>query len=169
LNRAGARATYAIYHGGHDWDVWYPRLNQMLILASHDFSKPLPAPRSTTRRRGRAVALGARRWGPRNPDRAVVRRRHTRGDVDRGPRPLPSRLERVFAPLTRRPAESLGSGSDQLVLIGALLLALLSAAAINVGFLLQHRALAGQADGARALLAMLSNRTWLAGQAVGWV
>src|SRR5205085_11020070 len=62
-----------------------------------------------------------------------------------------------------------GSGSDQLLLIGALLLALLSAAAINVGFLLQHRALAGQADGARALLAMLSNRTWLAGQAVGWV
>ncbi|HET7047482.1 MAG TPA: alpha/beta hydrolase-fold protein [Solirubrobacteraceae bacterium] len=169
LNRAGARATYAVYPGGHDWDVWYPRLNQMLILASRDFSKPLPAPRSTTRRRSRAVALGARRRGRRNADRAVVRRRHTRGAVDRGPRPLPSRLERAFAPLTRRPAESLGSGSDQLLLIGALLLALLSAAAINVGFLLQHRALAGQADGARALIGMLSNRTWLAGQAVGWV
>jgi hypothetical protein len=56
------------------------------------------------------------------------------------------------------------------VLIGALLLALVSAAAINIGFLLQHRALAGQTEGgSRALLAMLSNRTWLAGQAVGWL
>jgi enterochelin esterase-like enzyme len=170
LNRAGAQATYAIYPGGHDWDVWYPRLNQMLILASHDFSKPFPAPRSTTRRRGRAVALGAHQRGPRNPDRAVVRRRHTRVAVDRGPRPLPTRPARAFAPVTRRPVQTLRSGSDQLALIGALLLALVSAAAINVGFLLQHRALAGQADGgSRALLAMLSNRTWLAGQAVGWV
>jgi hypothetical protein len=57
-----------------------------------------------------------------------------------------------------------------MALAGALLLSLLSAAAINIGFLLQHRALAGQADGSsRALIAMLSNRTWLAGQAVGWV
>jgi hypothetical protein len=44
-----------------------------------------------------------------------------------------------------------------------------AAAAINIGFLLQHRALTGQAGGgSRALIAMLSNRTWLAGQAVGW-
>ena len=49
LNAAGAQATYAIYPGGHDWEVWYPRLNQMLILASHDFATPLPAPRSDSR------------------------------------------------------------------------------------------------------------------------
>ncbi|MGZ4287930.1 MAG: alpha/beta hydrolase-fold protein [Solirubrobacteraceae bacterium] len=170
LNRAGAQATYAIYPGGHDWDVWYPRLNQMLILASHDFSTPLPAPRTRNRRRARAVALGARRRGPRHRSRAVVRRRHTRVAADRGPRPVPSRPEHAFAPLTRRPAETLRAPSDKLALTGALLLALVSAAAINLGFLLQHRALAGQADGgSRALLAMLSNRTWLAGQAVGWV
>src|SRR5262249_59445584 len=52
----------------------------------------------------------------------------------------------------------------------ALLLALVSAAAINIGFLLQHRALARQAEGgSQALIAMFSNRLWLAGQAVGWM
>jgi enterochelin esterase-like enzyme len=52
LTGAGAPTTYAIYAGGHDWEVWYPRLNQMLILASHDFAMPLvPAHRSHHRRR----------------------------------------------------------------------------------------------------------------------
>ncbi|HEV7174858.1 MAG TPA: alpha/beta hydrolase-fold protein, partial [Solirubrobacteraceae bacterium] len=141
LNQAGAHATYAVYPGGHAWDVWYPRLNQMLILASNDFSKPLRASRSTTRRRGRAVVLGAHRRGQRKPSRAVVRRRHARGAVDRGRRRVPAQTLRAFAPLTRRPAQALRGPPDRLVLIGALLLALVSAAAINVGFLLQHRAL----------------------------
>src|SRR5262245_36842340 len=145
LNSAGAHATYAIYPGGHDWDVWYPRLNQMLMLASHDFSTPLPTPRSKPRHRARRAAVPA--WRRRGHDA----------------RP------RVFAPLTPRPEQSLGSSPDRLALTGALLLALVSSAAINIGFLLQHRALAGQAEGGpRALLAMFSNRTWLAGQAVGW-
>ena len=169
LDQAGADATYAIYPGGHAWDVWYPRLYQMLILASNDFSKPLPAPRSTTRRRGRAVVLGAHRRGPRKPSRAVVRRRHARGAVDRGRRPVPAQTLRAFAPLTRRPAQALRGPPDRLVLIGALLLALVSAAAINVGFLLQHRALTRPGGGSRPLIAMLSDRTWLVGQAVGWV
>jgi len=170
LNQAGAHATYAIYPGGHDWDVWYPRLNQMLILASHDFSKPLTAPRGTTRRRGRAVVLGAHRRGPPKRSRAVVRRRHARVVADRGPRPIPIRSQRAFAPLTRRPPETLRGPPNRLALVGALLLALVSAAAINIGFLLQHRALTGQGgEGSRPLVAMLSNPTWLAGQAVGWV
>jgi enterochelin esterase-like enzyme len=141
LNAAGARATYAVYAGGHDWDVWYPRLNSMLILASHDFSTSLRAPGNKPRTRRAATAAA--------PSRPAMR---------------------ALAPLTRRPAESLGSRRDRLALIGALLLALVSAAAINIGFLLQHRALTGQQDGgSRALIAMLSDRTWLAGQAVGWV
>ena len=31
---------YAFYPGGHDWSVWYPRLNQMLDLASQDVAHP---------------------------------------------------------------------------------------------------------------------------------
>jgi hypothetical protein len=55
-------------------------------------------------------------------------------------------------------------------LVAALLLAAFSAAAINLGFLLQHRGLGGQkVNGATAMLSMLRNRTWVAGQVVGWV
>jgi hypothetical protein len=55
-------------------------------------------------------------------------------------------------------------------LIGALLLALVSAAAINLGFMLQHRGLAALPTGARtSLTAALRSRWWLAGQALGWV
>lgn len=142
LNAAGVHATYAVYPGGHDWDVWYPRLNSMLILASRDFSTPLPAPRREPRHRNRRAAVVAAPSQPATP---------------------------AFAALTPRPAESLGSRPDRLALTGALLLALVSAAAINVGFLLQHRALTGQPNGgSRALIAMLSNPTWLGGQAIGW-
>ncbi len=38
LRARGASVRYAIYRGGHDWQVWYPRLNQMLTIASQDFS-----------------------------------------------------------------------------------------------------------------------------------
>jgi hypothetical protein len=56
--------------------------------------------------------------------------------------------------------------------IGGLLLALVSAALINLGFLLQHR---GLGDGASAggtlerLRRSLRNRVWLVGQALGWL
>lgn len=57
-------------------------------------------------------------------------------------------------------------------MIGGLLLALVSAALINLGFLLQHRGLshvhaAGAAGG--RLRRSLSDPTWLSGQAVGWL
>jgi enterochelin esterase-like enzyme len=158
LNAAGAHATYAIYPGGHDWDVWYPRLNQMLILASHDFSTPLPEPRIEPRRGTRVKA----RRVTKRAHHSVSRARHPRHHALASP-PL-----RAFAPLAPRPAETLASPPNRPALIAALLLALVSAAAINIGFLLQHRAL--QADGgSRRLIAMLSDPTWLAGQAVGWV
>ncbi len=79
LNRAGAAVTYAIYSGGHDWGVWYPRLNQMLILASHDVTHPL-RPRKSKPNEARgigavAVSAGLRRRGAR---RAVALRRSHR-------------------------------------------------------------------------------------------
>ena len=40
LAAAGADVTWALYHGGHDWQLWHARLNQMLILASRDTSVP---------------------------------------------------------------------------------------------------------------------------------
>jgi enterochelin esterase-like enzyme len=46
LAAAGASVTYALYHGGHDWQLWHAHLDQMLILASRDTSEPLPPPRA---------------------------------------------------------------------------------------------------------------------------
>jgi len=57
--------------------------------------------------------------------------------------------------------------------IAGLLLALGSAALINLGFLFQHRGLRGLArdasGGAPVLRSALRNRSWLAGQAIGWI
>jgi hypothetical protein len=56
--------------------------------------------------------------------------------------------------------------------IGGLLLALFSAALINLGFLLQHRGLARDrraATGAGRLRRALTDPTWLSGQALGWL
>lgn len=57
-------------------------------------------------------------------------------------------------------------------MIWGLLLALASAALINVGFLLQHRGLRGDsppgAVGVAQLRRALRNRAWLCGQALGW-
>ena len=41
LAAAGATVSYALYPGGHDWQLWHAHLNQMLILASRDTSAPL--------------------------------------------------------------------------------------------------------------------------------
>ncbi len=40
LKAEGAYAQYAIYPGGHSWQLWRPRINQMLIMADHDFAHP---------------------------------------------------------------------------------------------------------------------------------
>ena len=64
------------------------------------------------------------------------------------------------------------TGSSDLALVSGLVLALVSAAAINVGFLLQHRALGridAAADGTLKLVRAAVRRPgWLAGQAIGW-
>jgi enterochelin esterase-like enzyme len=41
LAAAGARVTYALWDGGHDWQLWHAHLDQMLMLASHDTLMPL--------------------------------------------------------------------------------------------------------------------------------
>jgi enterochelin esterase-like enzyme len=46
LRAEGADAQYAIYPGGHSWDLWSPRVDQMLILAGYDFEHPLATPRT---------------------------------------------------------------------------------------------------------------------------
>jgi enterochelin esterase-like enzyme len=51
LAAAGAHVTYALYHGGHDWQLWHAHLNQMLQLASRETLKP------PTRSRGSARSL----------------------------------------------------------------------------------------------------------------
>ena len=85
LRRAGATVRYAIDRGGHDWQVWYPRLNQMLVLASRDVTRPWraspprPSPRrgSFDRRGPRRRRFGASRRRPVDARRrdAPVRRR----------------------------------------------------------------------------------------------
>jgi drug/metabolite transporter (DMT)-like permease len=56
-------------------------------------------------------------------------------------------------------------------MVGGLLLALISAALINIGFLLQHRGLSrGSAGDAMARLRQaVRDRSWLGGQALGWI
>jgi Magnesium transporter NIPA len=56
-------------------------------------------------------------------------------------------------------------------MIGGLMLALCSAALINIGFLLQHRGLRRSSGNGllRQLRRALRDRVWLSGQAIGWI
>ena len=49
LAARGVTVSYALYHGGHDWQLWHAHLDQMLKLASRDFSEPLEAVRGPAR------------------------------------------------------------------------------------------------------------------------
>lgn len=51
LAARGAKVSYALYRGGHDWQLWRAHVDQMLILASHDASLAL------THGNGRASTL----------------------------------------------------------------------------------------------------------------
>ena len=158
LRAAGAEVTDAIYPGGHDWSVWYPRLNPMLILASHDIGLPLSPPRAA----GRAVAMPVLHRAPRGRQATP------------GPSTVPARgrlrpAGMVAGVVASRPGP--GHGLSRAALVAALLLALVSGALINIGFLLQQRGLrGGTSDGGwHGLLAAARSRTWLAGQLLGWI
>ena len=128
LRAAGARVSAAVYPGGHDWGVWYPRLNRMLALASQDLGRP-PA-------RGPG-------WSPAPPPSPVL-----------------------TPPPAARPAPHRAS---LLALCGALALAVVAGALINIGFVVQQRALRSARGGEDAtLLGALRTRGWLAGQLLGW-
>ncbi|MGI8506589.1 MAG: alpha/beta hydrolase-fold protein [Solirubrobacteraceae bacterium] len=182
LAARGASVSYALYHGGHDWQLWHAHLNQMLILASQDVSEPLrggrgsagtltpgvtPIPHGAGRHRGHR-AKGRRRVGHGGP----MKLRRPRG----APAPLsippgsapPSPLGPApFSAAALSARGELGLGE----LLGGLLLALGSAALINLGFLLQHRGLGDrEAIGLAATLrGAVHNPTWLTGQLLGWV
>lgn len=163
LARAGAAVTYALYRGGHDWQLWHARLDQMLILASRD-TRTLPHGRGQARTLTPGVKPLPHGIGRHHsrllPPRAGPRRR-------RGHGLLPGRLQLVALHLHPRPARDLGLG----VLLGGLLLALGSAALINLGFLFQHRGLTrtGRTGLLGALRGAFRSPVWLGGQVIGWV
>jgi enterochelin esterase-like enzyme len=193
LAAGGASVSYALYHGGHDWELWHAHLNQMLMLASRDASHPLRRARGPARTLTPGVIPIPHGTGNhRHRHRRSAERRSRRRPRRRPPGLLippaapPSAAPVVSTPLIaglvpgvgfpRRgsPSARSASRSSQLglgALLGGLLLALVSAALINVGFLLQHRGLAGRSgDGLLSLIrGAARNPTWLTGQAVGWV
>jgi enterochelin esterase-like enzyme len=178
LAAAGAEVSYALYHGGHDWQLWHAHLNQMIVLAGRDVSRPLLAgggsahtitpgvvPIPHGRGRGGRTHRAHRMnpvppfTRPRPPGHGLVPRRiYVLVRPASSPPPLVHRLDR-------------GAGTDAGALAGGLILALFSAALINLGFLLQHRGLAGRSEA--SLLANLRQAVrepvWLSGQLLGWV
>ena len=162
LRARGVRVTDQFYPGGHDWSVWYPRLNQMLDLASWDIGHP---PRRRIHRPRLPNGLGRlprpisgrfphAAWGPRRPFIETVATPVSRLAASPA----------VLAPARRHRRRS------SLRLIGVLLLALASAALINLGFVLQHRGRAQDLSAGRTSLRhALVNRAWLGGQGLGWI
>jgi hypothetical protein len=116
------------------------------------------------------ASVGARshiRSGRIHPDRRHQTRRVGAATAAAGIRPAAARTSAIQ---TRVHGER-QRHRDPLGLVIGLLMALVSAAAINLGFLLQHRGLS-EIDAARGgrwslLRAALQSRPWLAGQALG--
>src|SRR5262249_9155185 len=76
LRAQGAVVRYAIYPGGHDWELWNQHLDQMLIMAWHDVTTRFPhahRARPSARRAERRRA--ARRRLARRATRSRERRR----------------------------------------------------------------------------------------------
>ena len=84
LAAAGGVVTYALYRGGHDWQLWHAHLTQMLILASRDTSEPLPRARGAARSLTPGVlpipnGKGRHRHATRRAERRNARRGHREG------------------------------------------------------------------------------------------
>ncbi|HEX8976961.1 MAG TPA: alpha/beta hydrolase-fold protein [Solirubrobacteraceae bacterium] len=199
LARAGARVTYALYKGGHDWQLWHAQVNRMLIMASRDTTHPLrrgpgsaryltpgvvPLPNGIGRRPHAALepAPPARRGSGSHPvlhlsgSRQARRPRHARrarllagAQRPQAPqrRPAPARLQLAALHIQHRHRP----GDVRLgILLAGLLLALGSAALINLGFLFQHRGLVrtGRNGLLGSLRAAVRSPAWLGGQVLGW-
>ena len=160
LKAEGAHVTWALYPGGHDWALWNTHLDGTLVLAGLDVRRPLPVP--------------IRFRGPRGPPRPLHARPHRRGiPAHARAHANPARVPLVVVGGGVQPSKpvSVAGGEGAGGLLGGLLLAVLSAAAINLGFLLQHRGLRATAAtrGVAATVgAAIRNPTWLGGQALGW-
>jgi enterochelin esterase-like enzyme len=160
LRAEGAHATWALYPGGHDWALWNTHLDGMLVLAGADVSRPLRVP--------------IRFRVPRAHPRPLHTRPHRRASPAHAPvRAGPARVPVLLVGARLEPSTSIAfpGGEGAGALLGGLLLALLSAAAINLGFLLQHRGLRtiGATRGLVGMVgAAIRNPTWLGGQVLGW-
>jgi enterochelin esterase-like enzyme len=153
LARAGAQVSYALYKGGHDWQLWHAHVNQMLVLAAREAALPLRAGRGSARTLTPGVTPLPHGIG------RHLRRQHQRREHQRH-----LQLVAFHTPRRRPPPVGLG------VALSGLLLALVSAAVINLGFLFQHRGLARAQDGLLATLrGAFRSPVWLGGQALGWV
>jgi enterochelin esterase-like enzyme len=169
LAQAGAQVSYALYKGGHDWQLWHAHVNQMLVLAARDAALPLRAGRGSARTLTPGVkplphGLGRHHLPdlvlPDIPDRPLTHPGHHR-------RPHHRQLQLVAFHIPRRRPAPVGLG----VALSGLLLALASAAVINLGFLFQHRGLGRRPEA--GLLATLRGAfrspVWLGGQVLGWI
>jgi hypothetical protein len=71
LRAGGASVQYAIYPGGHDWQLWNGRMDQMLILASQEVSQALaraaPGVHGSAAPRTRAAPRARESAPPRTP------------------------------------------------------------------------------------------------------
>ena len=144
LRAVGASVAYAIFRGGHDWELWNAHFDQMLILAGRDVQPGRAGSRS-----GRGASLRASRAPP------------------------PRSARKQVAGTLVRSRHRLARGGDPRRLIAGLVLALLSSVLVNFGFLLQHRGLVASQPSALGLKSrialMIRNRAWLAGQALGCI
>jgi S-formylglutathione hydrolase FrmB len=73
LAAAGASVTWALYHGGHDWQLWHAHLDQMLRLASRDTSLAPPRPHGLARSLTPGVVAIPNGRGRRQHRRAIAR------------------------------------------------------------------------------------------------
>ena len=148
LRAAGVAVRAAEYPGGHDWAVWYPRLNQMLDMASADVLHPPTYQR---------------------PSGPVGRRDLTPGPSAAAPGPSDHRARAMPATDAGRTGHHHRRRRSELSLIVSLLLALVSAALINIGFVLQHRGHERDQDSGSGVLAVIRQPAWLIGQLIGWI
>jgi enterochelin esterase-like enzyme len=128
LRRRGAHVGWAIYPGGHNWQLWIDHVDQMLVLAGRDVGRSPADPPPLSRAASAA------------------------GDAS-------------------LPGSSRNSATAWGTAVG-LILAVLSAAMINLGFLLQHRGLRAVGQSAHGtwprVRCCLRTPSWVGGQALGW-
>jgi len=82
LAAAGGHVRWALYPGGHDWQLWNAHVNQMLELASHDTT--LPPPRSTGNSRSLTPGVTPLTHGSGHHHRARHARRRRRRSATAG-------------------------------------------------------------------------------------